>query len=124
MPKICKPEYLAKVQLLNKEETERLLSRMSGKLASRLEKDKLSKEDALAIQLELEEEQLQQWRKMMRVLHKKDKVNKEVKTDKEAKPKVAAKAKAEIKEKAPLKEKALALKKGAAPKTAKVEQSK
>jgi hypothetical protein len=70
MSKICKPEYLAQVQLLTKEETERLLSRMSGKLPSRLKKDKLSEEEALAIQLELEDEQLQDWRKMMHILKK------------------------------------------------------
>lgn len=72
MPKICKPKYLAKVKLLTKEETERLLSRMSGKLPSRLKKDKLSEDEALAIQLELEDEQLQEWRKMMHILKKND----------------------------------------------------
>lgn len=63
--KTCKPEYLAKVQFLTKEESERLFSRMTGKLPRRLENDKLDKEEALAIQLELEDEQLQEWRKMM-----------------------------------------------------------
>jgi hypothetical protein len=43
MTKISKPEYLAKVKLLTKEETERLLSRMGGKLDRRLEKNKLSR---------------------------------------------------------------------------------
>ena len=77
MTKIRKPEYLAKVKLLTKEETERLLSRMSGKLDRRLGKDKLSKEEALAIQLELEDEQLQEWRKMMHSLKKKEDAKKE-----------------------------------------------
>lgn len=65
MTKIITPAYLAKVKLLNTEQQERLLSRMSGKLPRRLEKDKLSREEALAIQLELEDEQLADWRKNM-----------------------------------------------------------
>ncbi len=65
MTKIITPAYLAKVKLLNTEQQERLLSRMSGKLPRRLEKDKLTREQALAIQLELEDEQLADWRKNM-----------------------------------------------------------
>ena len=67
--KTSKPEYLAKVQSLTREEAERLLSRMRGKLPRRLEKDKLSRDDALAIQMELEDEQLQEWRDMMSILN-------------------------------------------------------
>jgi len=73
MTKIRNPKYLAKVKLLTKEETERLLSRMGGKLDRRLAKDKLSKKEALAIQMELEDEQLQEWRKVMRTLKEKEK---------------------------------------------------
>jgi hypothetical protein len=36
---------------------------MAGKLPKRLIKDKLSVDEAIAIQLEIEEEQLQEWRK-------------------------------------------------------------
>ncbi len=84
MPKICTPEYLAKVQSLNKEETERLLSRMTGKLPKRLEKEKLNKQEALAIQMELEDEQLEEWRANMRKLKEKDeaKALAKVKTEK------------------------------------------
>jgi hypothetical protein len=71
MPKLSNPDYAEKVKKLTKIESERLLSRMSGKLPRRLEKDKLSKEDALALQMELEDEQLQEWRKMMAALNKK-----------------------------------------------------
>lgn len=67
--KTSKPEYLDKVQSLTREEAERLLSRMRGKLPRRLEKDKLSRDDALAIQMELEDEQLQEWRDMMSILN-------------------------------------------------------
>ncbi len=86
MPKICTPEYLAKVQSLNKEETERLLSRMSGKLPKRLEKEKLNKQEALAIQMELEDEQLEEWRANMRKLKEKD----EAKALAKAKPEKAS----------------------------------
>jgi len=63
--KISKPEYLKKVAEIDSSEKERLLSRMSGKLPRRLQKEKLSIEDALAIQLEIEDEQLQEWREKM-----------------------------------------------------------
>lgn len=63
--KISKPEYLKKVAEIDSTEKERLLSRMSGKLPRRLQKEKLSIEDALAIQLEIEDEQLQEWREKM-----------------------------------------------------------
>jgi hypothetical protein len=62
MTKSTKPNYLAKVKLLTKEETERLLSRMGSKLDRRLEKRKVSQEEALAKQMEWEDEQLQEWR--------------------------------------------------------------
>jgi hypothetical protein len=96
MTKINKPNYLAKVKLLTKEETERLLSRMGGKLPRRLEKRKISQEEALAMQLDLEDEQLLAWRKVMHTLKKKE----EAKTaKKEAKAKTPAKAKAPSKTK-------------------------
>lgn len=66
--KISKPEYLEKVLLLSAEEQERLLSRMTGKLPRRLEKDKLSLAEALAIQLEIEDEQLNEWREKMHAM--------------------------------------------------------
>lgn len=61
--KISKPEYVEKALALSHDEQQRVLSRMSGKLPKRLIKDKLSVEDAIAIQLEIEEEQLEEWRK-------------------------------------------------------------
>jgi hypothetical protein len=94
MKKIRKTDYLAKIKLLTKEETERLLSRMSGKLPRRLEKNKVSQAEALAMQLELEDEQLQEWREIMRSLKKKEEA-------KEAKKE--AKAKTPLKTKIPLK---------------------
>jgi peptidoglycan hydrolase CwlO-like protein len=113
MTKAIKPEYLAKVKRLTKEETERLLSRMGGKLDRRLEKRKVSQDEALARQLELEDEQLQEWRKMMRILKEKEEA-KEAKKEakKKEKSKTAkqstapAKASASAKPKAPAKPKA------------------
>ena len=96
MTKASSPEYLAKAKLLDKEEAERLMSRMSGKLPRRLEKDKLSREEALAIQLELEDEQLKEWRMMMQQVRKQEaiktasKSKSKSKTD-AAKPKAATK---------------------------------
>ncbi len=63
--KVASEEYKDKVKLLSPAEAERLLSRMSGKLPKRLDKEKLSLEDALALQLELEEENLNEWREKM-----------------------------------------------------------
>lgn len=79
--KLSNPEYLAKAQQLSEEEQERVLSRMAGKLPKRLQKDKVTREEALAIQLELEDEQLQEWRERMHALKAKEKSDKE-KSDK------------------------------------------
>jgi len=58
-------EFLAKASKLSAKESERMLSRMTGKLPRRLVKEKLTTLEALAIQLELEEEQLAEWREKM-----------------------------------------------------------
>jgi hypothetical protein len=103
MPKISNPLYAEKVKKLSKIDSERLLSRMSGKLPKRLEKDKLSKEEALALQMELEDEQLQEWRKMMAELNKKSEKNSKTKEAEKAKSeeKVKASSKAKSAEKLP-----------------------
>ncbi|MDP2760530.1 MAG: hypothetical protein Q8O64_09040 [Sideroxyarcus sp.] len=103
MSKISKPEYETKVKKLSAEEVERLLSRMAGKLPRRLRKEKLTREEALAIQLELEDEQLQEWRKMMLSLKKKEESGKKVKAAEKGKS--AIKFKVEAKAKSPAKPK-------------------
>lgn len=109
MPKTIKPEYLAKVKRLTKEETERLLSRMGAKLDRRLEKRKVSQTEALARQLELEDEQLQEWRKMMRILKEKEEAKEAKKVaKKKGKTKSADKSKAPSKSKTPAKTKSKA----------------
>jgi hypothetical protein len=63
MKKTPSDKYLEKAKLLSKEETERLLSRMRTKLMRRLEDKKMSAEEVVAIQLEIEDEDLEEWRK-------------------------------------------------------------
>lgn len=55
-------EYIEKAKQLSDEDAERLLSRMEGKLPRRLQKDKLTQLEALAIQLEVEDDMLKEWR--------------------------------------------------------------
>ena len=64
-------DYIVKVKNLSEEDRERVLSRMGGKLPKRLQKEKLTVEEAIAIQLELEDEQLQEWRANMAVIQEK-----------------------------------------------------
>ena len=122
MTNTSKPNYLAKAKQLSKDETERLLSRMGGKLDRRLEKGKLSQQEALAKQLELEDEQLQEWRKVMHSLKKKE-AEKEARK-KEEKAKAPAKAKSAAKAKAPAKAKAKAHSVVKAPAGAKLKPAK
>lgn len=78
--KLINDEYLEKAKKLTEEEAERLLSRMRGKPARRLEDKKLSPLEALAIQLEIDDEQLAEWRKNMHAIKaKEDKKNKKTK---------------------------------------------
>ena len=67
--KVPNSDYLALAKSLTSDASERLLSRMTGKLPRRLDKDKLSQEDAIALQLELEDEQLSEWREKMNKLN-------------------------------------------------------
>ena len=63
--------YLAKANKLSKEQVERLHSRMRNKLTRRTEDNKITDIEALAIQLELEDEQLEEWREQRRKLNEK-----------------------------------------------------
>lgn len=119
MTGIAKPNYLAQAKKLGKEDAERLFSRMTGKLPRRLQKDKLTKEEALAIQLELEDERLEEWREMMQHVRAREKAKaekKEAEAKKDARKQSAAAPKASAASKAP---KAPAAKKAAKPKSAK-----
>jgi len=57
------PEYVEKAMSLSQEEAERLLARMRGKLVRRLERAELQSLEAVALQLQTEDEDLQHWRK-------------------------------------------------------------
>ena len=66
------PVYLDKEKQLTADEAERILSRMGVKLPKRFIKEKLSQEEALALQLEIEDEQLQEWRDKVVKLREED----------------------------------------------------
>ena len=74
MKKTSSDAYLEKARKLPKEEAERLLSRARGKLMRRLEDQKLSALEVVAIQLEIEDEDLNEWREKMAELRKKMKL--------------------------------------------------
>ena len=65
--------YLEKAQTLSKEETERLLSRARSKLIRRLESEKMTAQEVVALQLEIEDEDLSEWRAKMAEIRKKAK---------------------------------------------------
>ena len=62
--------YIEKAKKLTEAQSERLLSRMGGKLRRRQDKDKVTNLEALAIQLEIEDEQLKEWRERMDAITK------------------------------------------------------
>jgi hypothetical protein len=62
MRKIPSEQYLEQAKRLSKEEIERLLSRTRSKLMRRLEDKKMSAVEVVAIQLEIEDEELNEWR--------------------------------------------------------------
>ncbi len=78
-------EYLEKAKQLSEDESQRLLSRMRGKPAQKLEDKKLSTLEALAIQLEIDDELLSEWRKNMFAIKVKE--DKKAAKEKEAKEK-------------------------------------
>lgn len=69
--KTAAAEYLEKVKQLSDEETERLLSRMGTKLRRKQDKDKVNQLEALAIQLEIEDEMLKEWRERVAEIREK-----------------------------------------------------
>lgn len=71
MKKTPAEEYVEKARLLDQEETERLMSRMRTKLMRRLESKKFSELEAVAIQMEIEDEELNEWRENMDKIRKK-----------------------------------------------------
>ena len=74
--KYAREEYMEKAKNLSQEEVERLQSRMRAKLTRREEEKKLSLIEVLAIQLELDDEQLTEWREKRIEMNQKDKKDK------------------------------------------------
>jgi len=66
-------QYVEKAKLLTRDNAERILSRMRGKLMRRLEDQKIIPLQAVAMQLELEDKQLQEWRERLAELRAKHK---------------------------------------------------
>jgi hypothetical protein len=66
-------QYIEKAKLLTREDAERILSRMRGKLMRRLGDQKIIPLEAVALQLELEDQQLQEWRARLTELRAKHK---------------------------------------------------
>jgi hypothetical protein len=62
---LASEEYLQKAKSLNRIEADRLFSRMRGNPLAKLENNNLNPLESLAIQLELEDQQLSEWRKNM-----------------------------------------------------------
>jgi len=81
MPKRTASEkYLLKAKELSKVDAELLFSRMGGKLGRRLDDKKVVPIEALAIQLEIEDENLKEWRE--RFAEIKEKYHKQIKNAK------------------------------------------
>ena len=68
--KMPSPEYLEKAKQLSNEEIEHLLVRMRGRFARRLEDKRLSAIEAIALQLEYEDETLEEWRERLTEMRK------------------------------------------------------
>lgn len=69
----AKPEFIELAKSLPEEAKKRILSRMKGKLPVKLSNDKLSELEALAVQLEIEDENLQEWMSKVRMLREEGK---------------------------------------------------
>jgi hypothetical protein len=62
MKKTPSEEYLKKAKALTRKEAELVFSRMGGKLSRRLDDEKIIPLEALAIQIEKEDQNLAEWR--------------------------------------------------------------
>lgn len=67
------PEWIEKAMLLSRDDAERILARMRKKIVRRLEHEAIDPLAAVAMQLQLEDEQLKEWRNRMSELREKDK---------------------------------------------------
>ena len=65
--------YVEKAKLLSREEVEQLFSRMGRRTAHRLDRDKLTPLEAVALQLEKEDRDLEEWRARWSEIQEQDK---------------------------------------------------
>lgn len=72
----AKEEYLKIAEQLTADQKDRLLCRMRGKLTRRMEDKKLRTTEALAIQLQIEDADLAEWREKMTEIKEKEKAKK------------------------------------------------
>lgn len=80
-------EYIKAAGSLSTDQKERLLCRMGGKLTRKLESEKLDTIEALAIQLEIEDAELADWREKMNEISEKEKEKEKQKNKEKAKKK-------------------------------------
>lgn len=73
MSKMPTNDYLETALKLGQDELERVLSRARNKLVRRLEESKLTPHEVAAIQLEIEDEDLAEWRERWAAIRKKEK---------------------------------------------------
>lgn len=66
-----KPEYVEQAKSLTRDEAERVFARMRGRLSRIITHERISPVDAVALQLEHEDEQLEEWRANLAKLRKK-----------------------------------------------------
>ena len=66
-------DYLEKAKGLSKQNAERLMARMRGRFTRRLEDKRYTALEALALQLQFEDEQLMEWRKKVAEIRSKHK---------------------------------------------------
>jgi hypothetical protein len=68
--KVASEAYLEKARNLSKIDAERLFSRMGRKIGRRLDEQSVALLEALALQLEKEDEDLKEWRKQFAEIRK------------------------------------------------------
>jgi hypothetical protein len=73
MKKAPAEEFVLKAKSLTSDEADQLFSRMRGKLGRKLEGNKIVLIEALALQLEKEEEKLREWRERVIEIKARDK---------------------------------------------------
>ena len=76
--KMPSAEYVEKAKQLSNEESERLLVRMRGRFARRLEDKRIGAIEAIALQLEYEDEALEEWREKLTEMRKNEETGRNV----------------------------------------------